>query len=207
MPAIDFYFDFTSPYGYLASQKIEALAAKHGRSVTWRPYLLGAAFKVNGSRPPTEVPLKSDYVKRDFPRSARFHGVAYRHPSVFPVAAVAATRAFYWAAAQDPKKAVDLAKAIYKAYFTEDVNIADAENVVKIAAAAGYPAEAVRAALNDQGVKEGVRRGARSRHGIGFRHRLPVGAGPGSGQHRPPHRFRRTCPPAPDHRWRRERSA
>jgi 2-hydroxychromene-2-carboxylate isomerase len=157
MSAIDFYFDFTSPYGYLASQKIEALAAKHGRSVTWRPYLLGAAFKVNGSRPPTEVPLKSDYVKRDFPRSARFHGVAYRHPSVFPVAAVAATRAFYWAAAQDPKKAVELAKAIYKAYFTEDVNIAEAENVVRTAAAAGYPADAVRAALNDQGVKDRTR--------------------------------------------------
>jgi 2-hydroxychromene-2-carboxylate isomerase len=157
MPAIDFYFDFTSPYGYLASQKIEALAAKHGRSVTWRPYLLGAAFKVNGGRPPTEVPLKSDYVKCDFPRSARFHGVAYRHPSVFPVAAVAATRAFYWAAAQDPKKAVELAKAIYKAYFTEDVNIAEAENVVRTAAAAGSPADAVRAALNDQGVKDRTR--------------------------------------------------
>lgn len=157
MQAIDFYFDFTSPYGYLASHLIEPLAAKHGRAVTWRPYLLGAAFKVNGGRPPTEVPLKSDYVKRDFPRSARFHGIAYRHPSVFPVPAVAATRAYYWAAAQDPKKAVDLAKAIYKAYFTQDVNIAEADNVVKIAAGAGYDANAVRAALNDPAIKDRAR--------------------------------------------------
>jgi 2-hydroxychromene-2-carboxylate isomerase len=45
MPApIDFYFDFSSPYGYLAGEKIDALAAKHGRSVNWRPMLLGAAF-------------------------------------------------------------------------------------------------------------------------------------------------------------------
>ena len=35
--AIDFYFDFSSPYGYLASEKIEALAAKHGRGVNWKP--------------------------------------------------------------------------------------------------------------------------------------------------------------------------
>lgn len=154
MSAIEFYFDFTSPYGYLASHLIEPLAARHARTVTWRPYLLGAAFKVNGSRPPTEIPLKKDYVARDFPRSARFYGIAYRHPSVFPVPAVAATRAYYWVAERDAKLAVDLAKAIYRAYFTEDVNIAEAENVVRIAASAGHPAEAVRAALNDQAVKD-----------------------------------------------------
>jgi 2-hydroxychromene-2-carboxylate isomerase len=152
--AIEFYFDFTSPYGYLASHLIEPLAARHARAVTCRPYLLGAAFKVNGSRPPTEIPLKKDYVARDFPRSARFYGIAYRHPSVFPVPAVAATRAYYWVAGRDAKQAVALAKAIYRAYFTEDVNIAEAENVVRIAASAGHPAEAVRAALNDQAVKD-----------------------------------------------------
>jgi len=45
---IDFYFDFSSPYGYFASTKIDDLAAKHGRSVVWRPILLGAVFKVTG---------------------------------------------------------------------------------------------------------------------------------------------------------------
>ena len=48
---IDFYFDFSSPYGYLASEKIEALAAKHGRGVNWCPILLGVVFKVTGSAP------------------------------------------------------------------------------------------------------------------------------------------------------------
>jgi len=152
--AIDFYFDFTSPYGYLAAHLIEPLAARHGRAVAWRPYLLGAAFKLNGSRPPTEVPLKREYVARDFPRSARFHGIPYPHPSVFPEPAGAATRAYYWVAAQDSKKAVDLAKAIYRAYFVDDINIAEAENVVQIAAGAGHDANAVRAALNDQAVKD-----------------------------------------------------
>ncbi|HKA43994.1 MAG TPA: DsbA family protein, partial [Burkholderiales bacterium] len=41
---IDFYFDFSSPYGYFASNKIDELAAKHGRTVIWRPILLGAVF-------------------------------------------------------------------------------------------------------------------------------------------------------------------
>ena len=39
-----FWFDFSSPYGYLAAQRIEALAARHGRGVDWHPMLLGVAF-------------------------------------------------------------------------------------------------------------------------------------------------------------------
>ena len=92
---IDFYFDFSSPYGYLASHKIDALAAKHGRGVTWRPMLLGVAFKATGSGPLPSIPLKGDYAKRDFLRSARFHGVPFRMPEPFPVSTVAACRAFY----------------------------------------------------------------------------------------------------------------
>ena len=42
---LDFYFDYSSPYGFLASEQIEALAARHDRTVNWRPILLGAVFK------------------------------------------------------------------------------------------------------------------------------------------------------------------
>ena len=66
--SIDFYFDFSSPYGYLASRKIDALAESHGRVVDWRPMLLGAAFKLSGMQPLTQIPLKGDYSKRDFQR-------------------------------------------------------------------------------------------------------------------------------------------
>ncbi|MGH6782234.1 MAG: 2-hydroxychromene-2-carboxylate isomerase, partial [Sphingomonadaceae bacterium] len=156
-PAIEFYFDFTSPYGFLASHKIEALAAKHGRAVNWHPVLLGAAFKVTGAAPPVGMPLKGDYLKRDFERSARFHGVSYRQPSPFPVATVAACRAYYWLAAKDAKKAVGLAKALYHAYFEQGVNISEAENVVRIAASVGCDEAEVRAALNDQAVKDRAR--------------------------------------------------
>ena len=76
-PPIDFYFDFSSPYGYLAAQKIEALAAKHGRAVDWHPVLLGVVFRQTGTAPLTDVPLKGDYSRRDFERSARFHGSSW----------------------------------------------------------------------------------------------------------------------------------
>ena len=90
MPApIDFYFDFSSPYGYFASTQIDALAAKHKRDVTWRPFLLGAVFKLSGGKPLTELPLKGDYFKHDFARSAAFYGVPLKLPPGFPFAPIA----------------------------------------------------------------------------------------------------------------------
>ena len=75
-PAIDFYFDFSSPYSYIASEWIGAVAARHGRTVNWRAILLGATFQVTGLRPPAEFPMKREYLFRDVARSAAFAGVA-----------------------------------------------------------------------------------------------------------------------------------
>ena len=57
---IDFYFDFSSPYGYFAAMMIEELADRHNREVNWKPILLGAVFKVTGSRALTTLPLKGE---------------------------------------------------------------------------------------------------------------------------------------------------
>lgn len=147
---IDFYFDFSSPYGYLAANKIEPLAAKYGRAVTWRPMLLGVAFKATGSAPLPTIPLKGDYAKRDFLRSARFHDVPFRLPEPFPVSTVAPCRAFY--SLQHEKDRVSLAKALYRAYFLGNVNISEPENVVKVAASLGLKPD-----VNDQAVKDKTR--------------------------------------------------
>jgi 2-hydroxychromene-2-carboxylate isomerase len=147
---IDFYFDFSSPYGYVAANKIEALAAKYGRRVTWRPMLLGVAFKATGSGPLPSIPLKGDYAKRDFLRSARFHDVPFRLPDSFPVSSVAACRAFY--SLNNEVDRVKLAKALFRAYFVDNVNIGEAENVLKVAASVGLKPD-----VNDQAVKDKTR--------------------------------------------------
>jgi 2-hydroxychromene-2-carboxylate isomerase len=91
---------------------------------------------------------------RDFLRSARFHGLAYRQPTTFPVSTISAVRAFYWLQDRDPAKAVELAKMLYNAYFTEDVDISKPENVASIAGKLGVRAEDLAAALQDQSVKD-----------------------------------------------------
>ena len=104
---IDFYFDFSSPYSYIASEWIEALAARHGRTVAWRAILLGATFQVTEIKSPVSYPLKREYTMLDFERSARFAGVPLKMPEKFPIATQNTARLFWWLNADDPERARD----------------------------------------------------------------------------------------------------
>ena len=157
--SIDFYFDFSSPYGYLAAQKIDALAAKYGRSVDWRPVLLGVIFKETGMAPLTVVPLKGEYSKRDFARSARFHGITgFRMPSKFPIASQAPARIVLWLKAQDRERAVRVAKALFRAYFVDDIDISNPDAAAAVAAKEEVDVTAARAAIDDPAIKDALKR-------------------------------------------------
>ena len=153
-PAIDFWFDFSSPYGYLMAEKIDALAARHGRSVRWHPVLLGVIFQATGSRPPVDgASSKAKYMLNDFARSARFLGVPYNPPSRFPLPTQNAARAFYWLQAQDDALARRFARAVYCAFFVEDRDISSPDTVLEIAAQQGVDRSALENALQDAEVK------------------------------------------------------
>jgi 2-hydroxychromene-2-carboxylate isomerase len=155
---IEFCFDFSSPYGYIASTLVDDLGERLGREVRWRPFLLGPVFKANGMAPLVEVPMKGEYSKRDFVRSARYYGVPFNLPERFPIGAIAALRAFYWIDDRDPARARAFAKAVYRAYFVEGQDIASAEVVVPIAKSVGVDAQALAAALADPALKDRAKR-------------------------------------------------
>ena len=150
---IDFYFDFTSPYGYVMSEKIDALAERHGRKVRWHPVLLGLVFKTTRAEAPVGIPLKGDYLKHDFVRSARFHEVPLVMPETFPVATQAASRTYYWLHDQDCALARRFAHAVYRAYFVDGQDISAPQAVVDLAAGLGVDGPALAAALQDEAVK------------------------------------------------------
>ncbi len=154
---IDFYFDFSSPYGYFAADKIDALGAKYGRAVNWHPILLGAVFKVSGQSPLPNIPMKGDYARRDMLRCARWFGLPFKIPNKFPIGSVAPCRAFYWLHDQDAALAKKFALAIYRAYFVEDRDISAVDATLNVAASIGIDKAALTAALNDAAVKERVK--------------------------------------------------
>jgi 2-hydroxychromene-2-carboxylate isomerase len=154
---IEFWFDFSSPYGYLAAYRIDDIAATAGRSVLWRPYLLGAAFKASGQSPLVSQPLRGPYSLRDMQRSARRLKVPLVFPEGFPLATIAAGRAFYWLEARDAGQARDLAKALYRAAFAQGRNIGKTEIVLEVAGELGIDAAGLQDGIADPAVKERLR--------------------------------------------------
>lgn len=157
-PPVEFYFDFSSPYGYIGAELVGDVAARHGRAVTWRPYLMGALFKKYGTHPLVNDPLKGDYAKRDIQRTAGFLGVPFSVPDPFPVNSIAACRAFYWLADDDPAAAQGLARRIMRNYFRDNRDLSDPANVLAAAAEEGIDADALASGIKDDVVKERLRR-------------------------------------------------
>jgi len=116
--AIDFYVDFSSPYSYIASEWIEAVAARHGRPVRWHAILLGVTFQAAELKSPVSHPIKREYSLLDFARSARFADVPFTLPEKFPVATQNAARVFWWLEESDAERAVQWARHCLRAYFT-----------------------------------------------------------------------------------------
>ncbi len=155
---IDFYFDFSSPYGYFGSCHVDDIGQRHGRDVIWRPYLMGAAMKITGSKPLVQREMIAEYAHRDIARTARRFGIAFNPPPPpFPVASIAACRAFYWLADRDPLQARDFARRTYAALFIDGRNISEIDVVVDLATTAGANADETRAALANQIVKDRLR--------------------------------------------------
>jgi 2-hydroxychromene-2-carboxylate isomerase len=147
---ITFYFDFSSPYSYIASEWIEALAARHGRTVQWNAMLLGASFQVTEIRTPVSYPLKREYSMRDFERSARFAGVPLTMPEKFPIATQNAARIFWWLHDNEgAERAVAWARHGLRALFARGVDLSDNAALRSLCAEFGLDPEQAEAAWSD----------------------------------------------------------
>lgn len=147
--SIDFYFDFSSPYSYIASEWIDALAARHGRTVNWKAILLGATFQAAELKSPVSYPIKREYSLHDFERSARFAGVPLNNPARFPIPSQNAARVFWWLADVDAERARQWARHCFRAYFAREVDLSDTAQLRQLAEDFGMGADAAEAVWND----------------------------------------------------------
>ncbi len=147
---VDFWFDFSSPYSYVASAWIDALAARHGRTVRRHAILLGATFQAAELKSPVSYPLKREYSLHDFARSARYHGVPYAMPPVFPIPTQNAARVFWWLAdTQGPEPAARWSREGLRAVFTRGLALHEPAVLKAFAAEQGLDADAAEAVWND----------------------------------------------------------
>ena len=157
MSSIEFYFDFSSPYGYFASEQIDKIAENHNRTIEWHPFLMGAVMKITGRKPLVHIPMVDEYSDIDLHRCARLYGLEYKTPSTFPIATVAACRAFYWQLSQDKQLAKQLARKLFQAYFAEDRAISEPDVVMDVAESIGIDRILLGKALENPEIKSKLR--------------------------------------------------
>lgn len=157
--AIHFYFDFSSPYSYIANEWVDAVAARHGRTVQRRAILLGATFLAAELKSPVSHPMKREYSLRDFERSARFEGLPYALPPVFPIPTQNAARVFWWLAeTRGDAAAAAWARAGLRAVFTRGAQLQDVAVLKLLAAEHGLDADEAEAVWNDPAWKARLKR-------------------------------------------------
>jgi 2-hydroxychromene-2-carboxylate isomerase len=154
---IEFFFDISSPWTYLAFTNIQPMAAELGVEIDWRPILVGGVFNsVNPSvyqSRQTPVPAKAAYMLKDIEDWARQAALKIKFPpSVFPVNSVKAMRGCLWLAPRG--RLVPFAKAAFEAYWGEDRDISQDDVLADVCRAVGLDGAALLAGAAEPAIKD-----------------------------------------------------
>jgi 2-hydroxychromene-2-carboxylate isomerase len=156
---LEFFFDCSSPWTYLAFHNVLPLAHEYDVDIDWRPILVGGIFNtINPSvyqsreRP---VPAKARYAQKDLADWARLAGLTIIRPTIFPVNSVKAMRGCILLQRQD--KLVAFARAVFQAYWSEDRDISNDQVLADICSTVGADQQCFFEGISQQGVKDQLR--------------------------------------------------
>jgi 2-hydroxychromene-2-carboxylate isomerase len=157
---LDFYFDCSSPWTYLAFHAVQPLAAELGAEIAWKPILVGGVFNAvnqtvydNRAKP---NPRKQAYMLADLAAWAKLYGLAITFPPrVFPVNSVKCMRGAF--VALDEGKLVAYATAAFEAYWGGDLDIAQEAVLADVATRAGLERQRFFAGIETDSCKARLR--------------------------------------------------
>jgi len=156
---LEFFFDCSSPWTYLAFTRIHDVAKRTRAAIEWKPILVGGVFNaVNQDvyeRRANPDPRKAKYYAKDLSDWAHFTGIEIGRPPVFPVNSVRAMRGAL--IALDDGKLVPYATAVFEAYWGELQDISLPEVLGPIAKSVGYDPAAFIAKTDDPEIKGRLR--------------------------------------------------
>jgi 2-hydroxychromene-2-carboxylate isomerase len=141
MPRLEFFYDCSSPWTYLAFHRIEEVAEQAGARLVWKPILVGGVFNaVNRSvyeMRANPTPARAAYHTKDLADWARLYGLSIGWPPVFPVNSVKAMRGVF--VAEDHDCVARYSRAVFESYWGRLEDISQDAVLEKIVAAVGLP--------------------------------------------------------------------
>lgn len=159
MARLEFFFDCSSPWTYLAFTRIHDIVARTGAEIVWRPILVGGVFNaVNRDvyeRRANPDPRKASYSGKDLQDWARFAGIRIGKPQPFPVNAVLEMRCCL--AADEKGKLMPFAKAAFEAYWGDLKDVSKPDVIAEVCRAAALNPEEILARASAQDIKDKLR--------------------------------------------------
>ena len=154
---IEFFFDCSSPWTYLAFHNIQPLTDELKEAIQWRPVLVGGIFNaVNPSvyaQRDKPVPAKAAYMLKDMQDWANAAGLKIvMPPKVFPVNSVKAMRGCLWLEPQG--KLLAFASAVFEAYWSREEDISQDAVLLKICQSMGIDGAEFLAGIAQPAIKE-----------------------------------------------------
>ena len=151
---VEFFYDYGSPYSYIANSQLSGLIERTGCTIRYRPMLLGGVFKATGNHSPAEeaVEAKRRYFGSEMKRWVDYLGLSLRSNPHFPVNTLAIMRGAVAAQHLDVFK--PYVNAIYAAMWQGAQKMDDPETIGRVLTAADLPADALMATAQDSGIKQ-----------------------------------------------------
>jgi 2-hydroxychromene-2-carboxylate isomerase len=154
---VEFFFDYGSPYSYLADSQLPALAKRTGAEIVYRPMLLGGVFKAVGNQSPMQNPCeaKRRYGGVELLRFARYYGAPFQVNPHFPINTLLLMRASV--AAQREGVFAPFHAAVYPAFWAEGLDLGAAETFAAVLQGAKLDARKLIELANEPDVKQALR--------------------------------------------------
>lgn len=156
---LEFFFDYGSPYSYLAATQVEAVAARASAEVMWKPFLLGAVLKATGSGQSEAAShmYKARYFYKDLQDWTRFYGLPpLVLPPQFPVESLKANR--LGLVAQQKGKLSAYTRTVYDAAFVRGIDISQPQVLTELVAQVGLDPQEAFARMLSQEIKDRLRK-------------------------------------------------
>jgi len=152
---VEFFFDYGSPFSYLADTQLAALERRTRATIVYRPMLLGAVLKETGNASPITVPAKGRYMGVELHRWARRYGVPFAANKFFPINTMRLMRGAV--AAQHAECFAEYHRVIYPAFWVDGANLGEPEVIRAVLDKAGLNADLILARIEEPDVKEQLR--------------------------------------------------
>ena len=153
MKTIDFYFDFGSPYSYVAYKRLQQLQQNITFDIQYYPVILGGIFKATNNQSPVMVPAKAKYLFKDLNDWSKYWQIPFQFNPHFPINTFLLMRAAIGYQAKYPEQLSKFIEVFFDAMFKQPVNLNLEEQIINTLQQAGFVVEDYQRLIQDEDIK------------------------------------------------------